>query len=67
MGLKLEPERRVPSHRNDWGICRAHLPATEERATQSPVVWMDDTGWRVDARPQNLRVLLSEQVTVIRN
>jgi transposase len=31
---------------------------------QSHVVWLDDTGWRVDARPQNLRVLLSEQVTV---
>src|ERR1017187_5044583 len=31
---------------------------------QSPVVWLDDTGWRVGARPQNLRVLLSEQVTV---
>jgi transposase len=31
---------------------------------QSPVVWLDDTGWRVGARPQNLRVLLSQQVTV---
>jgi hypothetical protein len=31
---------------------------------QSPVVWLDDTGWRVGARAQNLRVLLSEQVTV---
>jgi Transposase IS66 family len=31
---------------------------------QSPVVWLDDTGWRVAARPQNLRALLSEQVTV---
>jgi len=31
---------------------------------QSPVVWLDDTSWRVGARPQNLRVLLSEQVTV---
>ena len=28
------------------------------------MVWLDDTGWRVGARPQNLRVLLSEQVTV---
>ena len=25
---------------------------------------LDDTGWRLGARPQNLRVLLSEQVTV---
>jgi transposase len=31
---------------------------------QSPVVWLDDTGWRVAARAQNLRVLLSEEVTV---
>ena len=31
---------------------------------QSPVVWLDDTGWRVGAHPQNLRVLLSQQVTV---
>jgi hypothetical protein len=30
----------------------------------SPVVWVDDTGWRVNARPQNLRVWLSERVTV---
>ena len=28
------------------------------------MVWLDDTGWRVGARPQNLRVLSSEQVTV---
>jgi hypothetical protein len=28
------------------------------------VVWVDDTGWRVNARLQNLRVWLSEQVTV---
>ena len=34
------------------------------RLPQSPVVWLDDTGWRVGAQPQNLRVLLSEQVTV---
>ena len=31
---------------------------------QSPVVRLDDPGWRVGAHPQNLRVLLSEQVTV---
>ena len=31
---------------------------------RSPVVWVDDTGWRVNARLQNLRVWLSEQVTV---
>ena len=36
----------------------------QESLRQSPVVWLDDTGWRVAARPQNLRVLLSEQVTV---
>ena len=41
-----------------------HLPATAKFLRQSPVVWLDDTGWRVGARPQNLRVLLSEQVTV---
>ena len=56
------------------GVCRAlerlgnlvaptyqQLPSA---LRQSPVVWLDDTGWRVGARPQNLRVLLSEQVTV---
>jgi transposase len=56
------------------GICRAlerlgNLAAPtyqqlQESLRQSPVVWLDDTGWRVAARPQNLRVLLSEQVTV---
>jgi transposase len=56
------------------GVCRAlerlgNLAApTYERLKsalrQSPVVWLDDTGWRVGARPRNLRVLLSEQVTV---
>ena len=56
------------------GVCRAlerlgNLAAPtyrqlQESLRQSPVVWLDDTGWRVAARPQNLRVLLSEQVTV---
>ena len=56
------------------GVCRAlerlgNLAAPtyqqlKSALRQSPVVWLDDTGWRVDARPQNLRVLLSEQVTV---
>jgi transposase len=56
------------------GVCRAlerlgNLAAPTYRQLQStlrqsPVVWVDDTGWRVNARPQNLRVLLSEQVTV---
>lgn len=56
------------------GVCRAlerlgNLAAPtyqqlQSALPQSPVVWVDDTGWRVDARPQNLRVLLSEQVTV---
>jgi len=56
------------------GICRAlerlgNLAAPtyrqlQESLRQSPVVWLDDTGWRVAARPRNLRVLLSEQVTV---
>ncbi len=56
------------------GVCRAlerlgNLAAPtyqqlKSALRQSPVVWMDDTGWRVDGRPQNLRVLLSEQVTV---
>jgi transposase len=56
------------------GVCRA-LERLGNRAAptyqrlqsclrQSPVVWLDDTGWRVAARPQNLRVLWSEQVTV---
>jgi len=56
------------------GVCRAlgrlgslAAPTYQQLQSalrQSPVVWLDDTGWRVDARPQNLRVLLSEQVTV---
>jgi transposase len=56
------------------GVCRAlarlgNLAAPtyqrlQSALRQSPVVWLDDTGWRVAARPQNLRVLLSEQVTV---
>jgi transposase len=56
------------------GVCRAlerlgNLAAPtyqqlQSALRQSPVVWVDDTGWRVAARPQNLRVLLSEQVTV---
>jgi transposase len=56
------------------GICRAlerlgNLAAPtyqqlQSELRQSPVVWLDDTGWRVGARAQNLRVLLSEQVTV---
>jgi transposase len=56
------------------GVCRAlerlgnlAAPTYQELQSvlrQSPVVWLDDTGWRVGARPQNLRVLLSEQVTV---
>jgi hypothetical protein len=56
------------------GVCRAlerlgNLAAPtyqqlQSSLRQSPVVWLDDTGWRVGARPQNLRVLLSEQVTV---
>jgi len=56
------------------GVCRAlerlgNLAAPtyqqlQSALRQSPVVWLDDTGWRVAARPQDLRVLLSEQVTV---
>jgi len=56
------------------GVCRAlerlgNLVAPtyqqlQSALRQSPVVWLDDPGWRVAARPQNLRVLLSEQVTV---
>lgn len=56
------------------GVCRAlarlgNLAAPtyqqmQSALRQSPVVWMDDTGWRVAARAQNLRVLLSEEVTV---
>jgi transposase len=56
------------------GVCRAlerlgNLAAPtyqqlQSSLRQSPVVWLDDTGWRVGARPRNLRVLLTEQVTV---
>lgn len=56
------------------GVCRAlerlgNLAAPtyqqlQSALRQSPVVGLDDTGWRVAARPQNLRVLLGEQVTV---
>lgn len=56
------------------GVCRAlerlgNLAAPtyqqlQSALRQSPVVWVDDTGWRVNASPQNLRVLLSEQVAV---
>ena len=56
------------------GVCRALArlgnlaapPYQQLRSglRQSPVAWLDDTGWRVGARPQNLRVLLSGQVTV---
>jgi len=56
------------------GVCRAlerlgNLAAPtyqqlQRALRQSPVVWLDDTGWRVAARPQNLRDLLTEQVTV---
>jgi transposase len=56
------------------GVCRAlarlgnlAAPTYQQLRSalrQSPVVWLDDTGWRVGARPQNLRVLWSAQVTV---
>jgi hypothetical protein len=48
------------------GVCRAlerlgNLAAPtyqqlQKALRQSPVVWVDDTGWRVNARLQNLRV-----------
>ena len=79
LGLSYERAARVLElgHGLKWsrsGVCRA-LARLGNRAAptyqqlrsglrQSPVVWLDDTGWRVGARPQNLRVLLSEQVTV---
>jgi hypothetical protein len=79
LGLSYERAARVLElgHGLQWsrsGVCRA-LARLGNRAAptyqqlrsglrQSPVVWLDDTGWRVGARPQNLRVLLSEQVTV---
>jgi transposase len=79
LGLSYERTARVLElgYRLKWsrsGVCRAlarlgNLAAPTYRQLQSalrqsPVVWLDDTGWRVGARPQNLRVLLSEQVTV---
>lgn len=56
------------------GICRA-LERLGGRAAptygqlkaslrQSAVNWLDDTGWRVGGRLQNLRVILNESVTV---
>jgi hypothetical protein len=79
LGLSHERTARVLelSHGLKWsrsGVCRAlerlgNLAAPtyqqlQSALRQSPLVWLDDTGWRVAARPQNLRVLLSEQVTV---
>ena len=56
------------------GLCRAlerlgNLAAPtydqlQSALRQSPVVWLDDTGWRVGGQSQNLRVLVSERVTV---
>jgi len=79
LGLSHERTRRVLElgYGLKWsrsGICRAlerlgNLAAPtyqqlQNALRQSPVVWVDDTGWRVNARLQNLRVWLSEQVTV---
>lgn len=79
LGLSCERTARVLElgYGLTWsrsGVCRAlarlgNLAAPtyqqlQGALRQSPVVWLDDTGWRVGARPQNLRVLLSEQVTV---
>jgi len=79
LGLSYERTARVLQlgYRLTWsrsGICRAlerlgNLAAPtyqhlHRALRQSAVVGLDDTGWRVAARPQNLRVLLSEQVTV---
>ncbi len=79
MGLSHERTARVLElgYGLKWsrsGVCRAlgrlgNLAAPtyaplQSRLRQSPVVWLDDTGWRVGAQPQNLRVLVSEQVTV---
>jgi transposase len=79
LGLSHERTARVLElgyglHWSRSGVCRAlarlgNLAApTYQRLQgalrQSPLVWLDDTGWRVAARPQNLRVLVSEQVTV---
>lgn len=56
------------------GICRAlerlgnrAAPSYEQLKAslrQSAVNWLDDTGWRVGGRLQNLRVILNESVTV---
>ena len=79
MGLSHERTARVLElgYGLKWsrsGVCRAlerlgnlAAPTYEQlqgALRQSPVVWLDDTGWRVGARSQNMRVLLSEQVTV---
>lgn len=79
LGLSYERTARVLElgYGLKWsrsGVCRAlarlgnlAAPTYQQLQSvlrQSPVVWLDDTGWRVAARPQNLRVLLSEQVTV---
>ena len=79
LGLSYERTARVLQlgYRLTWsrsGVCRAlerlgNLAAPtyqhlQRALRQSAVVGLDDTGWRVAARPQNLRVLLSEQVTV---
>jgi hypothetical protein len=79
LGLSYERTARVLElgYGLKWsrsGVCRAlerlgNLAAPtyqqlQRSLRQSPVVWLDDTGWRVAARPRNLRVLLSEQVTV---
>ena len=79
LGLSYERTARVLKlgYGLTWsrsGVCRAlerlgNLAAPtyqqlQSALRQSPVVWLDDTGWRVAAHPQNLRVLLSEQVTV---
>jgi len=79
MGLSHERTARVLElgYGLKWsrsGVCRAlerlgnlAAPTYEQLQStlrQSPVVWLDDTGWRVGAQPQNLRVLVTEQVTV---
>src|SRR5215472_10678822 len=79
LGLSHERTQRVLElgYGLKWsrsGVCRAlqrlgNLAAPtyqqlQKAVRQSPVVWVDDTGWRVNARLQNLRVWLSEEVTV---
>jgi transposase len=79
LGLSYERTARVLDlgYGLEWsrsGVCRAMArlgnlaaPTYQQLRSalrQSPVVWLDDTGWRVAARPQNLRVFLSGQVTV---